>query len=91
MYGSALNLKYDIQVKDFKLPALTVQPIVENAIKHGIGKKEDGGTIKISAIETESYYFVIISDNGVVFKPEKLANDGEQHIGINNVRLRLLA
>jgi len=96
MYGEALNVVYDIQAIDFKLPALTVQPIVENAIKHGIGKKEGGGTVKISAIETESYYFVVISDDGVGFDYEKAANgiypnDGEQHIGIKNVRLRLLA
>ena len=91
MYGEALNVVYDIQTIDFKLPALTVQPIVENAIKHGIGKKEGGGTVKISAIETESYYFVVVSDDGVGFDYEKATNDGEQHIGINNVRLRLLA
>jgi len=96
MYGEALSVIYDIQAKDFKLPALTVQPIVENAIKHGIGKKEGGGTVKISAVETESYYFVVISDDGVGFEPEKMANgiypdDGERHIGINNVRLRLFA
>jgi len=91
MYGEALNVIYDIQTINFKLPALTVQPIAENAIKHGIGKKEGGGTVKISAIETESYYFVIIADDGVGFEPEKMINNGEQHIGINNVRLRLLA
>jgi sensor histidine kinase YesM len=91
MYGEALNVIYDIQAKDFKLPALTMQPIVENAIKHGIGKKEGGGTVKILAEETNNYFVVNISDDGVGFAPEKIADDGEQHIGINNVRLRLSA
>jgi sensor histidine kinase YesM len=68
-----------------------VQPIVENAVKHGIGKKEGGGTVTISTDETENYYFVIVSDDGAGFEPPKNTDDGEQHIGIKNVRLRLLA
>jgi len=89
MYGEALNVIYDIETKNFKLPALTLQPIVENAIKHGIDKKEEGGTITISTKETEGYYFVIVSDDGVGFDTLKTVNDGKPHIGINNVRLRL--
>ena len=91
MYGEALNVIYDIQTKNFSLPALTVQPIVENAVKHGIGKKEGGGTITISTKETDSGYLVIITDDGAGFYPEKTDDDGQQHIGINNVRLRLSA
>jgi len=91
MYGDALKVIYDIQVKNFKLPALTMQPIAENAVKHGIGKREGGGTVTISTKETNNFYFVIISDNGVGFDPDKIGDDGEQHIGINNVRLRLSA
>jgi hypothetical protein len=91
MYGEALNVLYDIQAKDFKLPALTMQPIVENAIKHGIGKKEGGGTVAISTKETDSGYLVIVTDDGAGFEQGKIADDGQQHIGINNVRLRLSA
>jgi len=91
MFGDALNVIYNIQVENFNLPALTMQPIVENAVKHGIGKKEGGGTIIISTKETESDYQVIVQDDGAGFDPEKNAVDGEQHIGINNVRLRLSA
>jgi len=91
MYGEALNVIYDIQTKYFKLPALTMQPIVENAVKHGIGKKEGGGTVSISTKETDSGYLIIISDDGAGFEQDKINNDGQQHIGINNVRLRLSA
>jgi len=91
MYGEALNVIYDIQTKNFNLPALTVQPIVENAVKHGIGKKESGGAITISTKETDSGYMVIIADDGAGFYPEKTDDDGQQHIGIKNVRLRLSA
>jgi len=89
MYGSALNVIYDVKVQEFKLPALTMQPIVENAVKHGIGKKEGGGTINISTKETERDYQVIVQDDGAGFEPEKIAEDGERHVGINNVRFRL--
>ena len=91
MYGEALDVIYDIQTKDFKLPALTVQPIAENAVKHGIGKREGGGTITISTKETDSGYLVIVSDDGLGFELEKTDDDGQRHIGINNVRLRLSA
>jgi hypothetical protein len=91
MYGEALNVIYDIQTKNFKVPALTMQPIVENAVKHGIGKKEGGGTVTISTKETENGYQVIITDDGAGFDIEKNGDDGQQHIGINNVRLRLSA
>jgi len=96
MYDEALNVIYDIQTKYFKLPALTMQPIVENAVKHGIGKKEGGGTVTISTKETEGGYLIIVSDDGAGFEQDKInngiyPNDGQQHIGINNVRLRLSA
>jgi len=91
MYGEALNVIYDVQEKYFRLPALTMQPIVENAVKHGIGKKEGGGTVTISTREDENNYLVIISDDGTGFEQGKIADDGQQHIGINNVRLRLSA
>jgi sensor histidine kinase YesM len=35
---------YDIETKDFFIPSLTVQPLVENAVKYGVGKKKEGGT-----------------------------------------------
>jgi sensor histidine kinase YesM len=68
-----------------------MQPIVENAIKHGIGKKEGGGTVTISTKETDRSYMIIVTDDGAGFEQKKTNDDGQQHIGINNVRLRLSA
>lgn len=86
-----IEIEYDLKVTDFNIPPLTIQPIVENAIKHGICKIEDGsGIIKISTYENESNYFVKITDNGVGFDtsaPKK--NDGRAHIGIDNANKRL--
>ena len=89
MYGEALTVIYDIQALYFKLPALTLQPIVENAVKHGIGKKEGGGTVTICTDETEREFLVTVSDNGAGFEQDKIMDDGEQHVGLNNVRFRL--
>lgn len=84
-----LNFLFDIQTAAFSLPALTVQPLVENAVKHGIGKKEGGGTVKISTREYPDRYEVIVSDDGIGFDPEEKRQDGRLHIGIENVRQRL--
>lgn len=88
-FQDRLNLVYDIKENDFELPALTVQPLVENAVKHGIGKKREGGTIHISTKELEECYEIVITDDGVGFEPGKLQDDGKSHIGIENVRNRL--
>jgi len=88
IYGSALNVVYNIEVANFQLPPLTIQPIVENAVKHGVCSKEGGGTITLSICETDSEYVVNISDDGNGFDTNIL-KDAHKHIGINNVRLRL--
>jgi len=66
-----------------------VQSIVENAVKHGIGKREGGGTVNICTSETDNEFLVVVSDDGVGFECEKTAHDGRLCAGINNVRLRL--
>jgi len=88
-FEGTLRVEYDIQAEDFNLPELCIQPIVENAVKHGVCKKEDGGTVKIAARKEESGWRIVISDDGVGFDPQKIHDDGKTHIGIENVRKRL--
>lgn len=88
-FGKKLNIVYDIQTEDFVLPQLSIQPLVENAVKHGVGMKKGGGTVTISTLETETAYKVIIADDGVGFDTEQVKNDGRSHIGMDNVRRRL--
>ena len=90
MLGDALTVNYDIRENDFKLPSLTVQPIVENAVRHGIEKRAGGGKITITTCEEDNNYLVIVSDNGVGFNIKLLENSEQTHIGIKNVRQRLL-
>lgn len=87
-FESELNVVYDIQTKGFMIPALTIQPLVENAVRYGVGKKEGGGTVTISAREQESCYVVTVADDGVGFDT-KQRNTSGIHIGIDNVRSRL--
>ncbi|MCR5625752.1 MAG: hypothetical protein K6F99_00390 [Lachnospiraceae bacterium] len=75
---------------DFEIPLLSIQPIVENTVKHGVGQKKKGGTITISSEETEEAFIVTVADDGVGFDtnaPRK--EDGRSHIGIENTRKRL--
>lgn len=89
-FGDDLNVKYDINCLDFLIPSLTVQPLVENAVKHGVGMKEDGGTVTIATRELDDAYEVIVSDDGVGFDTTMPNPDTSRtHIGIDNIKDRL--
>lgn len=90
-FKDKINVEYDIDVDDFNVPALGIQPIVENSVKHGISKKETGGTLKISTKRVDGGYEIIIEDDGVGFDMEAgPKNDGRSHVGMINVRERLM-
>lgn len=88
-FGDKLNVEYNIKAEDFTMPALTLQPIVENAVKYGVMQKEDGGTVTISTEEADDAYVVTVRDDGVGFDPMATKPDGRTHIGISNVNERL--
>jgi LytS/YehU family sensor histidine kinase len=90
-FGDKINLEYDIECLDFDVPSLTVQTIVENAIRHGITKRKEGGTVTIRTRETKKYYEIEVHDNGVgmdLTKPPEYS-DNRSHIGLDNVRKRV--
>ena len=62
---------------------------MENAVKHGVGMKENGGKVTIATRKTDDAYEVIISDDGVGFDVNQVKNDGRSHIGMENIRRRL--
>ena len=89
-FGDDLDIIFDVKDSDFMVPVLSVQPLVENAVKHGINRSESGcGTVCISTEETEVCHKVIIKDDGGGFEVESLNDLDEGHIGISNVRKRL--
>ncbi len=88
-FGDRLKIEYDISASNFKIPPLTLQPIVENAIKHGVNQKPEGGTVKISTREERAVFVISVVDDGVGFDVNEVANDGKSHVGIKNIKVRL--
>ena len=93
-FPDEFTVSYVTPVTGFSLPALTIQPLVENAVRHGVVQRGEGGIILISTRETDTHYIVSISDNGPGFEPDSAASpdqgqSGGEHIGIRNVRERL--
>ena len=83
-----MTFSFEMKSDDFHIPALTVQPIVENAIKHGLMKLQKGGTIRVVSYETDTHYCVRVDDDGVGFDTDVLL-DERKHVGIRNIRGRL--
>lgn len=88
-FEERLNIIYDIQAGGFLLPALVVQPIAENAVRYGVTKKPEGGTVEISVKETENSYSILVTDNGPGFDPAMVQSDNRSHIGIRNAKDRV--
>lgn len=99
-FEDRLTVVYDVQQDTLKkkiLP-LTIQPLVENAIRHGVMKKEDGGTVRLSIKLEEGTLYVEVWDNGVGMSPEHISrlwkpDDGTSHrrgVGLSNIHRRLL-
>ena len=90
-YSEDLNVKMDINCTDFNVPALSIQLLVENAIKHGIGHKPGGGTVTIHTHEEDDAYVIRVSDDGNGFDPKtiKIVDEDRTHIGLVSVRSRI--
>ena len=85
-----MTIQYDLRSVEFLLPALSVQPLVENAIKHGLMGLEKGGIVTVSAYETNESYVVEVTDDGVGFDMNA-GYDETRHVGIKNIRGRIEA
>ena len=89
-FGEELQVVYDIACEDIMLPTLTLQPIVENAVTHGIRKSESGvGTVTIQTRELDDRYEIRVIDDGCGFDPTVLKESDSAHLGLKNVEDRL--
>lgn len=86
-FGSRLKFVKELEVTNFKLPPLILQPIVENSLKHGLFPKVEGGTVTLSTKTDGKNFIITVSDDGVGYNTDDLKRDGS--VGIDNVRFRL--
>lgn len=88
-----LEFTESIEVKDFAIPVLSVQPLVENAIKHGMMGMEEGTLhVNLSTFEKEGNIYVRIEDDGAGFdmNAPKVQTDDRSHLGLSNVKERII-
>ena len=83
-----INIEYDIECDAFKIPAVTVQPLVHNAIRFGLCPKQ-GGLIKIHSFLKNNNFYVTIIDDGQGFDPLAPLDPSESHNGIKLAKERL--
>ena len=86
-FGDRIEFEADIEEEDFLLPTLVLQPIVENAIKHGLTARVEGGRIWLSTRSDSKWVYITVADDGVGFEQHELHK--EDSVGLRNVRFRL--
>lgn len=95
-FGERINATWDLEVStDVMIPSLTIQPLIENALKHGILPLENGGNIHIRIVDYDRYIEITVSDNGIGMDEatmERLLerkSETSTGIGLLNTDLRL--
>lgn len=88
-FPDRLRVVYDICEKEFSIPALTLQTLVENAVRYGVNARYTPTTVTISSEQTEREYLVKVADDGPGFDTTAPKNDNRRHIGIEGSRSRL--
>lgn len=80
----------DPEIFSYGIPSLTLQPLVENALQHGLHKKENGGTLSIKGFIEEDTLCFIIHDDGIgMTVTNEIFKERQDHIGLYNVNARL--
>lgn len=83
------SIMFDMQIDftDFVLPPLTVEPVLENAVMHGIRQRKEGGCVKVVSRQNGNFAQIIIEDNGVGFREEELQKSSS--VGLKNMAERV--
>ncbi len=83
-----IRVEYEIEDDSFTIPALTIQPLVENAIRHGVRSRKDG-LVTVSTAREADAHRITVQDNGAGFDGKQLAALDDSHIGLRNVKDRV--
>lgn len=95
-FGHRLIVRYHIEAEDFLIPALALQSVVENAIKHGVCDQKDGGVLIISSKLAGKWVEVTVTDGSSVaeaknFRRQDRWADSPNHVGLQTIRSRIQA
>lgn len=98
-FSDRLSVTYDFSedmLEPLQIPPLLLQPLVENAVIHGVIKREEGGTVRVGLIEHKTYNKIYVIDTGVGISRRKLKTllidrKRRDHIGLINVHQRLVS
>lgn len=100
-YADMFKVEWELEEASLHclVPRILIQPFVENAIFHGICPKDEPGTIRIAAYESDSHLLLAVEDDGIGIEPERLHkiweaqekknSPGLRHIGLSNTKRRL--
>ena len=92
--GEKLEVVYDIKCADFKVLPLSIQPLIENAIRHGVHKRgRMGGKVTLRTFEAADAWVIQVEDTGVGFEAEQVLKEAEEgrrdSAGLVNIRFRV--
>ncbi|HEX2924952.1 MAG TPA: histidine kinase [Ruminiclostridium sp.] len=95
-FGQKIQLRKEVEIPlDVQIPVLILQPLVENAVRHGVSKKPGGGTVTLRMMQKDKSIYIDIEDDGIGIESEKLAvllngSGLNQGVGLLNIHNRLL-
>ncbi|MBB6691514.1 histidine kinase [Cohnella xylanilytica] len=96
-FGSRLRLRFEVDERLLDIPVmpLTIQPLVENAIRHGVARKVDGGTVRLAIARENEYARIEVEDDGVGMSAEQAkelleAGGNREGVGFANIMKRVL-
>ncbi|HEY9061926.1 MAG TPA: ATP-binding protein [Pseudobacteroides sp.] len=95
-FRGKLKVEYDIdETIDISVPMLAIQPLVENAIRHGILKKPQGGMVRLGVKKSQKAIIISVQDDGIGIPPEKLSElfqekNPKTGVGLRNIQRRMI-
>jgi glucose-6-phosphate-specific signal transduction histidine kinase len=87
--ANEFEVLYELEFMDFRLPLLTVEPMVENAIRHGLASRKKDGIVKVRSYREGDHAVILVEDNGSGYGSETRQQAEHRSIGIQNAKDRL--